>query len=432
MSPFLIDTPAGSLTRRHTDFVLCPRRVSRQAAPRTPPLVPTYSKTGNACYDAVDLMIKIERVDTRSRSQVRRFVELPFRLYANHPQWVPPLRRDVADTMNRLRHPFYERSDADFFVALRDGRTIGRIAALENRPFNAYHKSSEADFYFFDCENDAEAAAALFGQVFEWARARKLTRVLGPKGFSALDGYGILIEGFEHRQLMMMMNYNYPYYVSLLEGLGFQKEVDFLSRYMNRENFVLPVRMQRVAQRVRTRGKLRVKRFRSRRELISWARQIGSAYNRAFVRNWEYSPLSQRQIDYVVKNVLIVADYRLIKVIIHEDEVVGFLFAFPDLSAALQRVHGRLTPLGIIRLLREMRRTKWVALNGAGILPEFQGCGGNVLLYSEIEKTVNEFGFGHAELTQVAETAVQMQRDLEQFGARIYKRHRVYGRAVDK
>ena len=164
-------------------------------------------------------MIQIKRVDTESRFQVRRFVDLPYRLYAGHPQWVPPLRRDVAGTMNRGRHPFYERADAEFFVALRDGRVTGRIAALENRPFNSYHGTREADFYFFDCENDPESAAALFERVFEWARERKLERLVGPKGFSPLDGYGILVEGFEHRQLMMMMNYNHPYYVPLLEGL---------------------------------------------------------------------------------------------------------------------------------------------------------------------------------------------------------------------
>ncbi len=374
--------------------------------------------------------IAIERVDTLSRSQVRRFVELPFRLYAGHAHWVPPLRRDVATALNRRRHPFYERSDAEFFVATRDGRTVGRIAVLENRPFNDYHAEREADFYFFDCENDSEAAAALFERVFDWARTRKLDRIVGPKGFSALDGYGILVEGFEHRQLMMMMNYNYPYYGPLLEALGFRKEVDFISRHMRKESFILPERMQRIADRVRERGKLRVKCFRSKRELVDWAPQIGEAYNKAFVRNWEYYPLSQRQIDFVVRDVLTVADHRLIKVITHGEDVVGFLFAFPDLSAVLQRIRGRLTPLGIIRLLLEMRRTKCVAVNGAGVLPEFQGCGGNVLLYSEIEKTVNEFGFEHADLTQVAETAVQMQRDLEQFGAQIYKRHRVYARPL--
>lgn len=375
-------------------------------------------------------MIALEKVETQSRSQVRRFVDLPFRLYDGHPKWVPPIRAEVAAALDRRRHPFYERCDADFFIAVRDGRDVGRIAALENRPFNAYHDVRHAGFYFFDCENDPEAASALFERLFEWARARNLDRAVGPKGFSALDGYGILVEGFEHRQLMMMMNYNYPYYSSLIEALGFQKEVDFVSRYMHKENFLLPDRMRRVADRVLERGKLQVKRFRSKRELIAWAPRIGDTYNKAFIRNWEYYPLSPRQIDFVVKNVLTIADHRLIKVITHGEEVVGFVFAFPDLSAALQRIRGRISPIGIVRLFLEMRRTKWVALNGAGILPEFQGNGGNALLYAEIEKTLKKFGYEHADLTQVAESALQMQRDLEQLGATIYKRHRVYSRPI--
>jgi hypothetical protein len=127
---------------------------------------------------------------------------------------------------------------------------------------------------------------------------------------------------------------------------------------------------------------------------------------------------------------MLVAEPKLIKIITHGDDVVGFLFAFHDVSAALQRIKGRLFPFGIIDLLLEMRRTKWVAINGAGILPEFQGRGGNALLYSEMEKTIREFNFDHADLTQVAETAVQMRSDLENLGGKLYKTHRVYGRSV--
>ena len=157
---------------------------------------------------------------------------------------------------------------------------------------------------------------------------------------------------------------------------------------------------------------------------------IGQAYNDAFVQNWEYYPLSKNEITFLVDNLMTVANPRLIKVITHGEDVIGFLFAFPDLSAALQRARGRLLPLGIVDLLLELRRTRWVALNGAGILPQFQGRGGNALLYSEIDKTVREFGFLHADLTQVAETAVQMRRDLENLGGKPYKTHRVYTRRL--
>ena len=374
--------------------------------------------------------VTIEQIDTRSKAQVRRFVDIPYRLYAGHPQWAPPLRIDVELMLNRRKHPYYGHSDADFFIAGRDGRDVGRIGVMENRRYNDYHHTRQSQFYLFDCEDDQEAANALFEKVFEWTRARGLNRVVGPKGFGPLDGYGLLVDGFEHRQMMTMMNYNYPFYPRLVEALGFRKEVDFASGYIHRDMFQLPERIRSIADRVRKRGALKVHQLQSKRDLREWAGRIGQAYNEAFVNNWEYYPLTDGEIKFVLDNLMLVANPRMIKIITHGDDVVGFLFAFHDVSAALQRAKGRLLPFGLIDLLLEMRRTKWVAINGAGILPEFQGRGGNALLYSEMERTIVEFGFDHADLTQVAETAVQMRSDLNHLGGKLYKTHRVYGRDV--
>ena len=371
-------------------------------------------------------MLTVEKIDTHDKAQVRRFIRVPYRLYANHPQWVPPLFGDVELQLNRDKHPFHEFASADFFIAVRDGRDVGRIAAIENPHFNAYHKTRQAQFYLFECENDPEAASALFQRVFEWVRARGLDTVVGPKGFGPLDGYGLLVEGYEHRQMMTMMNYNYDYYPRFVEALGFSKEVDFVSCYLSAESFRLPERIHSIAERVEKRGTLHVQRFRSKKEMLGWADRIGQAYNKAFVNNWEYYPLTEREISFVVGNILPYADHRLIKIITHGDDAVGFVFAFPDVSAAFQRAKGHLLPFGLPDLLLEMKRTKWVALNGAGILPEFQGRGGNALLYVELENTIRNFQFKHADLTQVAETAVQMRHDLENLGGRAYKNHRVY------
>jgi hypothetical protein len=371
-------------------------------------------------------MLTIEKVDTNNRSQVNRFVQLPYRVFKGHPNWVPPLLIDARLFLNRAKHPFYEHSTADFFIAVRDGRDVARVAALENRHFNGYHDTRVAQFYLFDCEDDQEAVNALFGRVFDWAKERGLDKVVGPKGFGPLDGYGLLVEGYEHRQMMTMMNYNYEYYPRLLESLGFEKEVDFVSCYLPAEGFQLPERIHRIVERIKRRGSLGVKRFESKRELRAWAGRIGRAYNEAFVNNWEYVPLTDREIEFVLDNIIMVADPRLIKIITHDDEAVGFLFGFPDVSAALQRARGRMLPFGLVDLLMEMRRTNWIALNGAGILPEFQGLGGNALLYVEMENTIREYGYEHADLTQVAETAVQMRSDLENVGGKAYKNHRVY------
>ena len=374
-------------------------------------------------------MVTIEKVDTNNKLQVKRFVELPYRLYKKCPQWVPPLYLDAYMYLNRKKHPFHEHSDVDFFLAVRDGRDLGRIAAIENKPFNKYHNTRKADFYFFECENDPEAATALFNMVFEWAKARRLDTVMGPKGMGPLDGYGLLVFGYEHRQTMTMLNYNYPYYPQLVEALGFEKEVDFVSCFLPADKFKVPDRVERITRRVMERGGLKVKQFKNKKELIAWAPRIGKAYNDAFVRNWEYYPLSAREIDFVVSNIMTIADHRLIKIITHGEDaqVVGFLFAFHDVSAALQRARGNLLPFGLLAILLDLKRTNTVSVNGMGILPEFQGHGGNAILYSEMGHTLFGFKqFTHVEMTQVAETTEQMRADLKNLNGIEYKNNRVY------
>lgn len=378
-------------------------------------------------------MLTIERIDTDNKPQVRRFVELPYRLYKDCPQWVPPLHVDAYMYLNRQKHPFHEHSDVDFFIAVRDGREVGRIAAIENKPFNAYHKVKESNFFLFECENDPEAATALFDKVAEWSQARGLDTVIGPKGMGPLDGYGILVFGHEHRQTMTMLNYNFSYYQQLVEAQGFEKEVDFVSCFLPADKFHIPERVERITQRVMQRGGLQVKKFKNKKELVSWAPRIGIAYNNAFVNNWEYYPLTQREIDFVVDNIMTIADHRLIKIITHGEDVVGFLFAFHDVSAALQRARGRLFPFGLLDILLELKRTNTVAVNGMGILPEFHGHGGNAMLYSEMGHTLLDFQqFVHVEMTQVAETTEQMRADLKNLNGVEYKNHRVYRKTLSK
>jgi hypothetical protein len=173
-----------------------------------------------------------------------------------------------------------------------------------------------------------------------------------------------------------------------------------------------------------------VKRLKSKKELRAWAPRIGRTYNQSFINNWEYYPLTDNEIKFVVDNILTVADHRLIKIIMHGENVVGFMFAFPDFSPALQRSKGRLLPFGIVDILLELRRRDWVAVNGAGVLPEFQGRGGNALMYAEMGRAMRDFGFAHVEMTQVAETAVQMRNDLINLGGKPYKNHRVYHKNI--
>ncbi len=376
-------------------------------------------------------MLKIEKIDTENKAQVKRFVELPYNLYKNCPLWVPPLYGDAYLPLNRKKHSFYTHSEADFYVAVRDGEVVGRICAANNKRFNDYHKTRKAHFYGLETIDDGEVTTLLFDTVAGWARERGLDTIIGPKGLSPFDGYGILVEGFEHRQMMTMMNYNYDYYPRLIEAYGFEKEVDFVSCYLPANAFKMPERVERIARRVIERGTLWVKTFKSKRELIQWAPRIGYTYNKAFINNWEYYPFSDADVKYAVDNVFLVADPRLIKLVMHGEEIVGFLFAFPDVSDALQRARGHLFPFGIIHLLRDMKRTKTVSGNGMGVLPEFHGKGGNAVLYYEMGKTIFSFNqFEHVEMTQVAESATQMRADLRNLNGVEYKTHRVYRKSI--
>ena len=377
-------------------------------------------------------MLYIEKIDTNSKAQVRRFVKLPFQFYVDNPNWVPPILIDIEAMLDRKKHPFYEHSDADFFIAVNDGRDVGRIGVYENNPFNQYRGIQQMGFFLFECEDNLETAQALFEKAYEWGLERGLDSIVGPKGIGPFDGYGILEKGFEHRQMMTMMNYNNPYIPKMMDKMGFVKEVDFVSCYLDLQEFQLPERIHRIADRVKQRGTLEVKEFKNKKEILPWAPKVGEIYNKSFVNNWEYYPLSDKELDYHIDNVMSVVNPKLAKVIVHNGDPVGFLLAFPDVSAAIQRSKGMLFPFGIFDMLLEMKRTNWVALNGAGILPEFHGRGGNALLYSEMEKTVRRegFKFEHADLTQVAESAVEMRQDLINLGGKPYKNHRVYKKEI--
>ncbi len=387
-------------------------------------------------------MIQIDKIDTNQRSDVIRFFKIPFPIYAGCKQWVPPMWGDLSMQLNRKKHPFYEHSDAEFFIAVKDGADAGRIAVLENKPYNKYHGRKVASFFLLETVDDPAVVNALFEKTFQWAREHGLNGMLGPKGFGPLDGYGMLVDGFDHRQTMMMSSYNHAYYPRHVEALGFRKEVDFISCSIPREKLTFPERLYRLAERVQKRGTFTVVNFTNNKEMMAWMPAFIDAYNKAFVKNWEYYPLSDHEVKFVADNIFQLIHYDLNKIITHEGKLVGFILAFPDVSAALQRIPGYIPPFSfldaipspwaLVDILRETKRTEWLSLNGGGILPEFKGLGGNVLLYTEMEKTLNSRlqQFKYGELCQVAETAKEMRSDLINIGGKPYKNHRVYIREI--
>ena len=371
----------------------------------------------------------ITQIDLANKKQVKDFLNLPFRIYKDTPQWVPPLQMDERLRLDLQRYPFYKHSQAGFFLAYEEDRVIGRIAVIDNRLYNQFNDQAAAFFYLFECENDHEAAGAMFEAAFDWARGRGLTKILGPKGFTVLDGFGLLVKGFEYRPAFGMP-YNPTYYPALIEGAGFEPERDALSAYIGAD-IQFPPRIHELAERIAKRRGLRIARYRTRNDLRAFIPKMKELYNNALRGTAGNAPLTDDEVKMMADQLLRFANPRLLKVVMKGDDPVGFLMAYPDISVALQKTKGKLFPFGWITLLREFKRTDLLNINGAGLLPEYRGSGGTAILYSELFKSVIETGqFNHAEIIQIGTENENMLRDLTNFGVDFYKIHRTYVRAL--
>ena len=378
-------------------------------------------------------MVEIRKVNTEDKKQVKEFVQFHFDLYKDCPQWVPPFRNDIEVMLNKKKHPFYEHSDADFFTAWRDGKIVGRTAVLNNTAYNEYHKQSSGDIFLFDSIDDQEVANALFDAAAEWARSKGLNKLKGPKGFSLFDGYGVLVEGFEYRQSMNFSCYNYAYYQKLYENYGFYRINEYTSMRANTAEFDFPEKVYKVAEIVKKRGKLKIKTYKNKSEIRKDAQKICQMYFDSFKNNWEYFPLTQKEFDFFVDNVLTFVIPGLLRFITNEeDEIVGFLVNFPDISAAMQRHNGNLmNPALLVDMVLEMKKTHYCAMNGLGLLEKYHKSGGNALLYTSMMEIMKEYPqYEYVEAVQMADTALEVQREMATLGLKPIKRHRVYEVAI--
>jgi GNAT superfamily N-acetyltransferase len=374
------------------------------------------------------MAITVRILNTKERSDVRKFVDFPFDLYSGCGQWSPTLFSTIKLAMNRKKHPFYKHSDAAFILAEEEGEVLGRIAVLDNHHYNTYNNSRVAFFYYFDAVDDADVAKVLFAKAEAWAAKRGLTSMLGPKGMLRADAYGILIEGYEY-VAALGMPYNYDYYPELMTAAGYEKEMDYLSGYLSAET-QLPERMFRLVDKVKERSGFWVKSFSSKRELRKWIPAIQRVNNEAFTNVWGYYPIDDAEVQMIGKQLLAIADPHLLKLVMKGDDIAGFAFIFPDITEALQATGGRLWPFGWVRILRAIRTTRRLNGNGIGLLPEYQGFGATALLYTELEKTLRQRDAAWCEIAQAMETNFKSLGDMNAVGVTWHKRHRVYRRVL--
>ncbi len=371
--------------------------------------------------------MKIRKLDVTNKRDVRQFIDFQFELYRDCPQWVPLLRSSSAETMNPKKHPFYEHSIADFYVVESEGQTVGRMAMLHNRNYAAFKKRNASFFGYFDVIEDQEVAYNLFDLAVEWTQKHGLTEIIGPRGVMGVDGM-VLVEGFEHRA-SLGMTYNYPYYDTFIKKAGFSKDADYLSGYWPFSPG-MSERYHQLARKVGERRNIQLKSFSSKKELKAWADRLIDTHHHAFGDLHSYYPPTDAEMEMVLDTIMQITDHRLIKLVMRDDEIIGFLFSYHDISEGLQKAKGRLFPFGWYHILRERSRTKWINVNSIGLLPEHRGSGGSTILQSSIEATAQEMGFEHAEFIQIHEENARSIIDLEKYGVDWYKRHRHYRRLL--
>jgi len=368
--------------------------------------------------------MKIHKIDPSLKSDINKFKEFPFDLYKASDHWVPAMDSELTLALDRSKHPFYQHSEADFFIAESEGQVVGRIAAIYNRNYSHFHHSPIGFFYYFDVIDDLEVSNALFDTAVNWAKQFDIKHILGPKGMLRSNGVGLLIEGFDYLPAMGNL-YNFPYYQKLLESYGFVKETDHLTGYMDSSQH-LPEKLYQVAEKVKKRGNFWIKTFNNKTEMEQWIPVLNVVHHEAFVNNPGYYPSTKEEFELLAKSLIQVIDPRLPKLIMKEKEVAGFILPYPNINRGVQTAKGKVWPTGWYHLLREQHRTRTVDINGLGLLPKYQGLGGNALLYTELEKTVRQHNFEKAEIVQVDEKNFMSKSDMETLGSNWYKRHRTY------
>lgn len=371
--------------------------------------------------------MKIIQMPPMKRRYQNAFINLPFNLYKETPQWVPPLRNEMRKIF-KPNYPFYQYGEATFFLAVTDaGEVLGRLAVINNHRYNAFHKTKTAFFYYFETIDDLNIAQALFSRGFEWTLSQGLDHVLGPKGFMVLDGFGMLVEGFEHRPAFGQL-YNPSYYPELIEAMGFTKVRDIFTGWINR-NTDIPEKFSKAAKLVKKRMGFHTPKLTTKQDLRNIVDDIKLLYNQSLAVPSGNPALTDEDMNIMVGQLLSIADPSLVKILYKDDNPVGFMLAYPDIGAALQRINGRLFPFGWLQILLESKRTNWVDMNGIGIIEEYQRLGGTALLYHELHQSLKESTqYDYAEILQFREDNLKSLMEAANVEINFHKTHRLYER----
>jgi GNAT superfamily N-acetyltransferase len=367
--------------------------------------------------------MSIDVTTVQSPSDLKVFINLPWQLYRGDPNWVPLLKSDLKKRLDRAHYPFFDHAQAEFFLARRDGRVVGRIAAIKDDAYTAFHEEPTGFFGFFECIPHQEAASALFSHAADWLRARNLTVMRGPMSYSTNDDCGLLVEGFDSPPAIMM-TYNPRYYIDLIEGFGFQKAKDLLAYEITKE-VSLSDRLVRTVELIKQRKKITIRPL-IKKQINQEVQRVKEVYNSAWEKNWGFVPLTDREIDQMAKDLIQIIDPDLVLFAEVEGETIAFILALPDFYRALKHANGRLFPFGLLKILWHARKIDTARVLAFGIKEAYRRQGVDALLYYEVYKRGVEKGYRRGELSWILEDNALMNRAIENMGARVYKRYRIY------
>lgn len=373
------------------------------------------------------MSVEIRKVS--NRSELKKFIRFPELLYKNCENWVPALEGDEFDTFNPKTNGAYDYCDADCFLAWKDGKIVGRVAAIINYNANRNWKEDSVRFGWLDFIEDQEVVDALLETVAKWGRERGCNRMKGPWGFTDMDKEGALVEGYENLSPFTCL-YNYPYYDTLLKNAGLEKDVDWTQRLVDVTSEMPP--MFQFADTIEKRFGLHLAKCRTVKEFEKkYGMKIFHLYNETFAPLFQFSPLTDKQIERYLKTYVAILDPDFVAVCVDaDDNPVGFAFCVPTLSKAVKKAHGRLLPFGFIHLLKALRNNDTIEALLIGVLPEYQGKGASVLLFKHIHESCIRRGVSKMILNPQLEENFKVQSLFDQYKTTPFMRRRAYTKSI--
>ena len=373
-------------------------------------------------------MAGIEIVSAESGSALRDFIDLPWKLYAGYPKWVPPLKKEVRRLLDPHDHPFWEFSERALFLARRGSETVGRIAGIIDRRHNEFHREQMGIWGFFECADDPAAAAALFSTVETWARQKGMAFLRGPLNPSANNEIGLLVEGFEYAPALMMP-YNPPYYSRLVESCGFAKEKDLFA-FLIDGDYRLPEWMDSLAGRIAQKQGIRI-RHPSRKDYDAEFALIRKIYNESWAANWGFVPLTDEEMRDIQKNVKSFVDPDMVFYVYYEDEPAAVCVIFPDINPLLKRFNGRIGLVGLLKALLYRREIKGVRLLMFGVKEKYRQLGVPMLAFHHIYEVVREKKkYQYLEMGWTLEDNEAVNALIEEAGGKRYKTYRLFRKSL--